>query len=240
MIANKKVAEMTRLFIYRESFPFQPGLRAILRSRIYFEFNFSVQGIDHYFSAQYRCEQIEVYRNVKIISCPFKNGIWFNPECDVEIAVRASICTGCAMVPEPDHLTIFNTRRNGDADVFLIHSECLRMCFCCIAQGKSQFRLVILATKFRTAAAGTKHLFKKIRIFTFTEFSKSTFRLTAPTASRVTCGLGSFLILLSIFPIFSVLIVFFSFFRITQYFIGFIDLLEFFMRVLVVGVEVRM
>src|SRR5664279_3244699 len=108
------------------------------------------------------------------------------------------------------------------------------MRFCRVAKGKSQFRLIILSTKFCTASAGTKHLFKKIRIFSIAKSGKCFF-MWVSLAGTCSAFCRSFFKLFSIFPILSVLIVFFPFFGIAEYFIGLVDLLEFFVCVFIVG-----
>ena len=91
---------MTRLFIDRKSLSFQPGFGIVLCAGIYFEFNFSVQGINHHFPTQYRDIQIKFYCDIKIIPCPLKKRIRFNFESYIKIPIRTTVCAGSAMIPE--------------------------------------------------------------------------------------------------------------------------------------------
>src|SRR5262245_35192646 len=116
------------------------------------------------------------------------------------------------------------------------------MCCICIPQIEMEFRLVVLPTEpdvatFAPASLLTKYGLKEIRE---TFFIKITGEVLLPLRGPATLGLPGVLKLFSMLPVFSILIIFLSFFRITQYFIRFVDLLKFFIRLLIVGIKIRM
>jgi hypothetical protein len=71
-------------------------------------------------------------------------------------------------------------------------------------------------------------------------FLKASARTSATAAPALSGRLLGLFKLFRMLPVFSVLVVFFSLFRIAQHLICLIDLLEFFIRFLVVGVQVGM